>query len=1164
MSSSPSPRPEAAALLARLLRERILVLDGATGTYLQGCHLTAADFGGAELEGCNEHLTWTRPDVVAGMHDAYLRAGADIVETNTFGGTPLVLAEYGLERRARELNRDAARLARAAADRASTPDRPRFAAGSMGPTTKSLSVTGGATFDDLRDAYRVQAEGLLEGGVDFLLLETIQDTLNAKAALIGIEEARAATGLLAPVALSCTIEPTGTMLAGQDVEAFWTAVQHAAPLFVGLNCSTGPDFMRDHLRLIAEIATAPTSCYPNAGLPDEEGHYHESPDEIAAKLRRLAEDGWLNVVGGCCGTTPRHVELLARAVAGVRPRVPPTQAAAAVSGLEAVTFAPESRPLLVGERTNVIGSREFRRLVREGHWDAAAEVGRRQVRGGAQVVDVCLADPDRDEKGDMEALLRRLVRKVKAPLMIDTTDADVLETALRLVQGKAIVNSINLENGTERFETVAPLIRRYGAAVVVGCIDDDPQQGMAVTRERKVAIARRSLDLLTREHGLPARDVIFDPLVFPAGTGDAAYVGSAAETIEGVRLIKEALPDCHVVLGISNVSFGLPDAAREVVNSVFLYHCTKAGLDLAIVNSEKIQRYATIPEDERRLAEDLLFSRGDDPVAAITAHFGSRKARTTAVPLDGLPLHERLARHVVEGIQAGLVPALEEARRTSTPLEIINGPLMAGMDEVGRLFNDNQLIVAEVLQSAEVMKAAVTHLEAYMEKADTHARGKVLLATVRGDVHDIGKNLVQIIMGNNGYDIVNLGIKVLPETLIRAAAEHRPDAIGLSGLLVKSAREMVVTAKELREAGVSVPLLVGGAALTRKFTQVRIAPEYAGPVVYCSDATTGLDVMNQLQDPAARPALLERVALETAATQAAPAPRATEAEAGPAPPPRAPIRRDVPRAVPPDLKRHEMGQVEFAEVAPYLNEQAVYGKHLGLRGVVARLFEQGDEKALELRAKVEAVMDEAASEGLLPVRAVWRFFAAVGRGDSIVFLDRPGGRPLQQFQFPRQRRGDGLCLSDFLVSSEADAPDFVAAFVVTCGNQLRHHVAELMERGDYFEAHALQALAIEGAEAAAEWLHATLRRAWGFPDPDDMSKIDLLKARYRGLRVSFGYPACPRLEDQVKLFALLDPGTIGVELTEGFMMDPEASVSALVFHHPDARYFSASPGADIE
>ncbi|HSE92578.1 MAG TPA: homocysteine S-methyltransferase family protein, partial [Methylomirabilota bacterium] len=595
--------------LREALERRILVLDGAMGTMLQARALTAADFGGAQYEGCNEHLNLTRPDVVRAIHRAYAEAGADIVSTNTFGCAPWVLGEYGLGERAYEITRTAARLAREAAGDA-------FVAGSMGPGTRSISVTRNITFAEVREGYALQARALIDGGVDALLLETQQDTLNLKASAIGIGRAIAESGRAVPLMVSITIEPTGTMLAGQGVEALYVALQHLAVLSLGLNCSTGPEFMTDHLRTLAQMATCFVSVYPNAGLPDERGQYGETAESLAFKMRRFVDEGWVNVVGGCCGTTAEHVRALARLCAGRPPRVPARAEPQAVSGVEVLYPTEDNRAVFVGERTNVIGSRRFKELIVEERFEEAAEIGRAQVRGGAQVLDVCLANPDRDEARDMDRFMASLTRMVKAPLMIDSTDAAVIELALRHCQGKAIVNSINLEDGEERFERVVPLLRTYGAAVVVGCIDEDKQQGMAVTAGRKLAIAERSHALLTGTYGLPARDLIFDPLVFPVGTGDRNYVGAAVETIEGVRLIKARFPECKTILGISNVSFGLPSAGREVLNAVFLYHCTKAGLDYAIVNTERLERYASIPEDERRLAEDLIFQRGADPVAA--------------------------------------------------------------------------------------------------------------------------------------------------------------------------------------------------------------------------------------------------------------------------------------------------------------------------------------------------------------------------------------------------------------------------------------------------------------------------------------------------------------------------------------------------------------------
>ena len=1126
------------------LGQRILVLDGAMGTMIQEAGLTAADFGGAAYEGCNEHLTLTRPDVIRAIHAAYLEAGADIVSTNTFGCAPYVLGEYGLAERAYELSRAAARLAREVAGA-------RFVVGAMGPGTRSISVTRNVTFDEVREAYAVQARGLIDGGVDALLLETQQDTLNVKAAAIGVRHAMRAAGVDRPLMVSGTIEPTGTMLAGQGVEALYVALEHLDLFAIGLNCATGPEFMTDHLRTLSAMATRFVSVYPNAGLPDERGQYAETPASLAFKMRRFVDEGWVNIVGGCCGTTPAHTRALRALVAGRPPRVPAAREPQAVSGIEVIYPTDDNRPLFVGERTNVIGSRRFKELIVAGEFEEAAEIGRAQVKNGAQVLDVCLANPDRDEAADMDRFMAQLTRKVKVPLMIDSTDAGVIELALRHCQGKAIVNSINLEDGEERFAKVVPLLRTYGGAVVVGTIDEDKRQGMAVTRARKLAIAERSHDLLTKKYGVPARDLLFDALVFPVGTGDANYIGSAVETIEGIRAIKARFPECKTILGVSNVSFGLPTAGREVLNSVFLYHATKAGLDYAIVNTERLERYPSIPEEERRLAEDLVFGRGADPVAAFAAYFRERKKAPPAA--STLSLDERLARYIVEGSRDGLIDDLNAKLKEAAPLDIVNGPLMRGMDEVGRLFNDNQLIVAEVLQSAEAMKTAVAHLERFMEKAESTTRGTIVLATVKGDVHDIGKNLVEIILSNNGYRVINLGIKVPPEELIAAYRAHKPDAFGLSGLLVKSAQQMVVTAQDLRAAGIDLPLFVGGAALTRKFTATRIAPEYGGVTLYAKDAMDGLDLANQLFSAVTRDGLVERVRAEQAALAASPPSGGEASRLAPAPErPRARLE-PVPVPTPPDLEPHVLRDVPLPHIYPYLNLQMLYGKHLGLRGLVERLLASGDPKALELHATVEQLKRDAVAERLLRAHGVYRWFRARAAGDAVIVLD-PGGSELARLEFPRQATGERLCLADYL---RDDVDDFIALFALTCGQGVRELAAGWKDRGEYVRSHALAALAIECAEAFAEMLHARLRTLWGFPDPPDLPISEKLKGRYRGIRVSFGYPACPNLADQQILFRLLEPETIGLHLTEGFMMDPEASVSALVFHHPAAKYFKA-------
>ena len=1142
--------------LCALLFERVLLFDGAMGTSIQAQDLSPEDFGGLAYEGCNEHLVLTCPESITQIHDRFLQAGSDIIETNTFGATSIVLAEYGLHEQTGTINQAAAQLARACAQRYSSPHQPRFVAGSMGPTTKTISVTGGVTFSQLRRAYAEQAEGLLRGGVDLLLMETTQDTLNLKAGLLGIDDAFRTVGQRVPVAVSITIETMGTMLAGQGVEALSTSVAHRDLFALGLNCATGPDFMTDHLRTLAEFSRFPALCIPNAGLPDEEGNYNESPEMIVAKLERFVDAGWLNMLGGCCGTTPAHIELLSQMLEGKRPRTLPTTKRSIVSGLEPLVIDEDKRPMLVGERTNVIGSRKFKRLIRDGAFEEGAEIGRRQVRGGAHIVDVCLADPDREELGDMTAFLDILVRKIKVPLMIDSTDSLVIEAALERSQGKAVINSINLEDGEERFAQVVPLIKRYGAAVVVGCIDEDPEQGMAVTRQRKLAVAKRSYDLLTHKYGLDAEDIIFDPLVFPLGTGDRNYIGAGEETIEGVRLIKHALPACKTILGISNVSFGLPPAGREVLNSVFLYHCVKAGLDLAIVNTEKLERYASIAEEEKRLANDLIYWRGADPVAAFAAHFRQKKESTIQDTRADLPLDERLARYIIEGSKDGLIDDLNTALDERPPLDVINGPLMAGMDEVGRLFNNNELIVAEVLQSAESMKAAVGHLEPFMEKTDGGLKGTVILATVKGDVHDIGKNLVEIILSNNGYRVVNLGIKVAPETLIQAVHEHQPDIVGLSGLLVKSAQQMVVTAQDLKNAQVACPILVGGAALTPRFTANKIAPEYAGLVCYANDAMRGLDLANQIMDADKHAALLldlekerERLARQERT------PKQEQSKTRPVRPVVLSHAQPVPH--PPDLRLHTLDDYDLDTVFAYLNPSMLYGKHLGLKGNLETLLTQGNEKAVELHQQVEAVMDEVIAKKLLRAQAVYQFFPAQAEGDSLRLYRANGKDIATTFLFPRQQHGEGLCLSDFVAPTSSDKQDYIALFAVTCGHGVRALAEQYRQTGRYLQSHILQALAIEGAEAFAELLHQRLREMWGFADPPELTMRDRFKARYRGVRVSFGYPACPRLEDQERLFQLLPiTASIGVTLTEGYMMEPEASVSALVFHHPQAKYFN--------
>ena len=1146
------------------LAQRLLVMDGAMGTAIQNKNLGPNDFGGEEYEGCNEYLIITKPDVIKDIHQSYLQAGADIIETNTFGGTPVVLAEYHLAHEARRINKEGAALALEAALAESTPEKPRFVAGSMGPTTKTISVTGGITFEELANDYHIQASGLIEGGVDVLLLETSQDTLNVKAGLEGIDRAFAELGIQVPVAVQGTIEPMGTLLAGQDAEAFYTSLAHRDLLWIGINCATGANFMTDHIRTLSSLSKFPVACLPNAGMPDEDGNYNETPENMAETVGRFAESGWVNIVGGCCGTVSEHIKLLSEMAEGKAVRSVNEIPDSRVSGIESLLIDDDVRPVIVGERTNVLGSRQFRRLIKEGSFEEAAEVGRRQVRNGAHILDVCLQDPDRDESADVAEFLDLVTKKVKAPIMIDSTDASVIELALTKLQGKSIINSINLEDGEERFQSVVPLAKRYGASLVVGCIDDDKEQAQAITKERKLEVAIRSATLLTEKYGIPIEDIVFDPLVFPVGTGDENYVGSGAETIEGVRLIKKALPGVKTVLGISNVSFGLPAAGREVLNSVFLYHCVQAGLDMAIVNSEGMERYATIPEEERKLAEDLIWFSGEDPVAAFADHFREKAPKASSEERLNLPLDERLALAIIEGSKEGLAEDLDEALTGRTPLEIINGPLMDGMAEVGRQFNANQLIVAEVLQSAESMKFSVSHLEPHMEQADSAVKGKVVLATVKGDVHDIGKNLVEIILGNNGYQVINLGIKVPPEELISAVKEHKPDMVGLSGLLVKSAKMMVETAQDFSQAGITTPVLVGGAALSNRFTRLRIAPEYDGMVAYAPDAMSGLALANTIQDADERAQLIttfdEEVEEMLAADEAS---REGGSEPGEDVPP-AQVRHDFDIPNPPDLRLHVINDHPLEDIFPLINPQMLYVRHLGYKGRFADDLESGVQSAIDLLDSVRNVEDLMLAQANIKANAVFKFFPANSDGQQILVHGSEDRKSSEKFYFGRQSQRDGLCLADYLLPQSSGQADYLGMFLVSIGTGVRKLAETLMADGQFLNSHILSALALESAEAFAELLHQQMRQMWGYGDKPGTTPQDLFRTQYRGKRFSFGYPACPRLEDQEQLFRLLDVSTnLDVELTEGFMMDPESSVSALVFHHPDAKYFNLSE-TDIE
>ncbi|MBI5743218.1 MAG: homocysteine S-methyltransferase family protein [Elusimicrobia bacterium] len=824
--------------IKKLFASRVPVFDGATGTYLQGFGLKEADYAGHD--GLNEMLSISRPDAITKVHEDYLAAGADFIETNTFGANAAVLAEYGLQARVREFNVVSARLARAAADKFSGNGARRWVAGSVGPTNKALYVTGGLSFGDLRDIYLEQLLGLMEGGSDVLLLETAHDALNLKAGLAAVRLAFKKTGKELPVIVSATMDDRNKMLSGHDAEAFYAAVEHFPLAAIGFNCSTGPEGLRLRLERLAARAQFPVFAMPNAGLPDENGRYLQTPEKFSAVMRDYAAKGLLNAAGGCCGTSPAHIKALAEAVKGIKPRAPQAAAPWVVSGTEALFYDEIEPPVMVGERNNSIGSKKFRDMVAASDWDGALALAKAQVSAGAHVLDLCLANPERDELADVKFFAPRLARAVRLPLMTDTTDLAVMEEVLKTAPGKALLNSVNFEFGQEKPAAAAELVKTYGAKLVFGCIDADKAHGLPLDAERKIAIARRAYAFLTKECGLKAEDIIFDTLVFPVGVG-GEHAKTAHETIKAIEVIKKEFPGVKTILGVSNVSFGLPPASREVLNSVFLHHAVKAGLDLAIVNIEKLKRYAAIPADERALAEDLIFARKPDAAQLFAAKYRDAKKGAAAPAAPNAPPEERLRLAVLNGTRAGIEEAITELLVKTSPMDVINGPVMVAMAEVGRQFAAGDLIVTEVLQSAEAAKAAVTALGPALKANKAPKRGRLLLATVKGDVHDIGKNLVNIIFESNGFEVEDLGVKVAPEDIVAAAVKSRPDFIGLSGLLVRSCEQMTITARELAKAGVKATLLVGGAALTEKFTATNIAANYGGTVFYAKDAMEGVN-----------------------------------------------------------------------------------------------------------------------------------------------------------------------------------------------------------------------------------------------------------------------------------------------------------------------------------
>ena len=1160
-------REDRIKLLKELLLTKILVLDGATGTALQQIKLNPDDFGGSKYEGCNEYLNIVSPHIIENIHKKYLDAGADIIETNSFGTAAVVLDDYDLGERSYEISKKSGEIARNVVTDYihNNPDRPRFVAGSIGPTTKSLSLTGGISLDNLIENFYTQAKGLYDGDVDYFLLETCNDTRNIKAALEGIRKLYQEVSIELPIAISITIEANGTMLGGQGVEALYSSIENIKLLYVGLNCATGPDFMTDHIRNLNKLANCPIACVPNAGLPDENGLYLEGPSILATALETFIEKGWINLIGGCCGTTYDHINALSELVKNKKPRTIPRVNICHLSGIDYLEITDDKRPILVGERTNVYGSKKFKRLITEQKFDEACEIAKLQVKNGADIIDVCLANPDSDELNDMKLFLSHLTKSIKAPLMIDTTYPEVVEAGLKFCQGKSIINSINLEDGDKKFKKIVMMAKKHGASLVIGTIDENPEDSMAITRERKVEIADRSRTILN-EMGIKDEDMFFDPLVFPCATGDQKYVGSAVETIEGIKLIKKSFPRCKTVVGLSNVSFGLPPAGREVLNSVFMYHCVKAGLDLAIVNSQKIKRFATLSEYEIELCENLIWNKGPDPISEFVKFFRDKKD-TFIKKESNLTTEEEIANQLIEGLKTDLTERLDKLLKKMTPLEIINGPLMDGMGEVGKLFNSNKLIVAEVLQSAEVMKAAVNYLKPKMKSGENSSKGKFLIATVRGDVHDIGKNLVEIILSNNGYEVINLGIKVPSDQLIQACKKHNPDIIGLSGLLVKSTQEMINSCEDLANSNIDIPVICGGAALSKRFVSSKIGPVYKdGIVLYARDAMSGLDLSNKLMDPKKRLILKEEMKKNMLSASNSSSSDINRPESLI---PSTKIKSLDKLPIPSDFDRHVLKNTSIDTLWKFINPKMLMTKHLGVSGKFSNhLFENdfaeisylpGGEKAIEIYNEVCNVKDTY-SESILTTGAVYQFFKCVSQNNCITLYDESSQNEIITLKFPRQKTDNGLCLSDYVYpkNKKMKKIDSMALFLVTIGSNIKDEVEKLKNSGNFLRSHILSALSLELAEAYAEYVHKKIRASWGHPDHIDLKASDLLKAKYHGRRYSYGYAACPDLENQTIIFDLLKPDEINLKLTDGFMMDPEASVSALAFHHPDATYFNVN------
>ncbi|WP_067831464.1 methionine synthase [Actinomadura kijaniata] len=1159
MSTPPTPQS-----LRQALRERVVVADGGMGTMLQDRNPTMEDFEGHE--GCNEILNVTRPDIVRSVHQAYFDAGVDCVETNTFGANLGNLGEYGITERIFELAEAGARLAREVADACSTPDRPRWVIGSVGPGTK-LPTLGHIGFAELRDAYQRNAEGLIAGGAQAILVETCQDLLQAKAALIGAKRAIAAAGADTVLIGQVTIEQNGAMLMGSEIGAALTALEPLELDLIGLNCATGPAEMSEHLRYLAKHARIGLSCMPNAGLPvltADGAHYPLTPEELADAHDTFTREFGLNLVGGCCGTTPAHLKAVVDRVRGRAPAErDPRPEAGAASLYQHVPFRQDTSYLAIGERSNANGSKAFREAMLEQRWDDCVRIAREQARDGAHMIDLCVDYVGRDGVADMKELAFRLATAATLPIVLDSTEIPVLEAGLEMLGGRAVVNSVSLEDGTgpdSKMARLMPVVREHGAAVVVMCIDE---RGQARTAEWKVDVAARTIEELTGTWGMRVEDIIVDTLTFTIGTGQEESRRDALETIGAIRELKRRYPGVQTTLGLSNVSFGLNPAARIVLNSVFLHECAEAGLDSAIVHASKILPMNRIPEEQREVALDLVYDRrrdGYDPLIRFMELFegvdtAAMKAGRAA-ELAALPLWERLKRRIIDGELENLNADLDEALTQKPALAIVNEVLLDGMKTVGELFGSGQMQLPFVLQSAEVMKTAVAYLEPHMEKSEDGGKGRIVLATVKGDVHDIGKNLVDIILSNNGYEVVNIGIKQPMSAILEAAREHRADVIGMSGLLVKSTVIMKENLEELNQRGLADqwPILLGGAALTRAYVEQDLAGLFDGEVRYARDAFEGLRLMDAFMavkrgEPGATlPPLRERRVKKGATLQV------TEPEDMPA---RSDVATDNKVPNPPFFGDRIVKGIPLADYAAFLDERATFMGQWGLkptRGGDGPDYEELVET--EGRPRLRMWLDRVQTDGLLEAAVVYGYYPCVSEGNDLVILNDDGS-DRERFTFPRQRRDRHLCLADFFRPRESGETDVVAFQLVTMGSRIAGATGELFEKNAYRDYLELHGLSVQLTEALMEYWHARIRSEIGFGAEDSENVDDFFKLGYRGARYSFGYPACPDLEDRATLVRLLKPERIGVTLSEELQLVPEQSADAMVVHHPEAKYFNA-------